>query len=212
MPIDIEIVPSPNYSDRKGYDVVGSVIHGTGDGPQWNPVRWMTMSESGVSAQCCIERDGDIIRLVRFNKCAWHAEPAEWLYKGEMDSDVNEYTIGIELSNASLLTRKGDDFYWTQGRRLLPYTGLDPVEATLVYDDGQKIHGWWEPYTNAQLDALQELLLHLARIGYKKAAGNLVGHEEVGMPLGRKKDPGPLFPWDRFNRKTSRRTKGVLAA
>lgn len=191
--------------------MVGSVVHGTGDGPQWNPVKWMSMPESGVSAHFSIERDGDVSRLVRLTKCAWHAEPAEWLYKGESDGDVNEFTIGIELPNASLLTRKGDDFYWTQGRRLLPYYGLDPVEATLVYDDGQKLHGWWEPYTDAQIDSLQELLLHLAKIGYREAASNLIGHEEIGMPLGRKRDPGPLFPWERFRRTTPRRTNGVLA-
>ena len=172
----------------------------------------MTMKESGVSAQVCIPRNGEIIKLVDFNDTAWHAEPAEWLYDGEIDSDVNEYTIGIELSNASLLTKRGDYFWWTQGCRLLPYTGLDPVEATLRYDDGPKIHGWWEPYTNAQLDSLQELLLHLVKLGYKDAATNLVGHEEVGMPLGRKKDPGPLFPWERFNRATGRRTQSIIAA
>ena len=205
----IHVNESPNFASRKGYGVVGTVVHVTGDGLGWNPVKWMTMKESGVSCHFHIDRDGKATRLVKLTDCAWHAEPAEWDYHGETDSDVNEYSIGVELSNALLLRKKAGEFYWEQGRRLLPYRGPTPVEASLVYENGNTIEGYWEPYAEAQIQALHELIEKLKSIGYESAAGNLVGHEEIAVPMGRKIDPGPLFPWAEFGR-TERRTLAAM--
>lgn len=52
-----------------------------------------------------------------------------------------------------------------------------------------------EPYTEAQLVALEQLLAWLKSIGYD-AADNLLGHNEIAPD--RKIDPGKHFPWDRF--------------
>lgn len=211
--IDIEHIPSPNFSSREGMDVTGTVIHFTADGPEWNPVKWLTMEAARASAHFVIERDGDIFRLVKLSKKAWHAGVSEMLYKDEMESDAGRFTIGIELANAGLLHRKDDGFYWQDGRGdLRPYKGPAPQFASLVFDNHTTVRGWWEPFPDAQMDALQELLRHLKTIGYGDAAHNLVGHEEIGMPLGRKIDPGPLFPWARFSRKTACRTVSCVSA
>lgn len=60
-------------------------------------------------------------------------------------------------------------------------------------DDPQIAAGQIEAFTNAQYDALERLL------GFLQARHEikfLVGHDEIA--LGRKKDPGPLFKWNRF--------------
>lgn len=211
MVLDVEFVPSPNYSSRGGLEVIGTVIHYTADGPGWNPIKWLTMTEARASAHYVIERDGDISRLVKLTKKAWHAGVSEMDYHGEINSDASRFTIGIELQNAGLLVEQKGDLFWEGGRVLHPWDGADPIKARLRYDNAREIEGWWEPYTDAQIDSLQELLLHFAHIGYQEAATNLIGHEEIAMPFSdRKKDPGPLFPWGRFSRKLKRRTEGQL--
>ena len=63
-----------------------------------------------------------------------------------------------------------------------------------------------EPYTEAQLDALVGLLQHL-QASYP-ALANVAGHEDLDLDevdasddptikVRRKRDPGPLFPWQR---------------
>ena len=176
------------------------------------------MEASQASAHYVIDRDGDISRLVKLTKKAWHAGRSEMMYKGEMTRDANLFTIGIELANCGLLIDDGNenpsDFWWEAGRTQKDYRGPDPVKALLRYDNGHEIDGWWEPFPNEQIDAVQALLRRMASIGYQKAASNLVGHEEVAMPFSkRKRDPGPVFPWDKFSRKSDRRTEGhILAA
>ena len=213
--MDIDFVPSPNYSSRGGLDVVGTVIHYTADGPEWNPIRWLCMPEAQASAHYVIERDGDIARLVRLTKKAWHAGTSLWDYKGAPRRDVSAYTIGIELANCGLLVEEGGDFFWQIGRGdLRPYRGPDPVQAMLRYEGGQEVSGWWEPYDDRQMDSLQALLRRLAGLGYQDAVSNLVGHEEIAGPdlrPGRfKMDPGGVFPWDRFRRKTSKSTSSLI--
>ena len=137
---------------------------------------------------------------------AWHAGVSEMLIDGEMEGNANLFTIGIELANHGFVQKIGDEFYYSLGRTLKKYRREPPEQGTLIYDNSSEISGWWEPYPDPQMDALQDLLRRLTRAWHADAASNLIGHEEIGMPLGRKKDPGPLFPWDRFSRQTERRT------
>ncbi len=48
--------------------------------------------------------------------------------------------------------------------------------------------------------ALKKLVKYLYNL-YKRPL-TLVGHEDIAMPLGRKTDPGPLFPWHEFRMTT----------
>jgi N-acetyl-anhydromuramyl-L-alanine amidase AmpD len=129
---------------------------------------------------------------------------------GEVLSDPNQFTIGIELANWGPLVSDGSAFWGQIGSTMFPYEGLTPKKAKLTYPDiGKVISCYWEPYPELQIEALLWLLSELRKEGYEDAVNNLAGHEEVAMPLGRKMDPGPLFPWERLGR-TSERTEGEL--
>lgn len=197
----IDQIPSPNHSSRKGRDVVATVIHYTAAGSHRGSIRWFQMPEARASAHFVVARDGHVTQMVDLARKAWHAGNSEYPYQGEMTRDVNKFSVGIELANCGMLVPEPDNrsgYAWAAGRKLIAYRGPQPVYGTLKYDDGQIVDGWWEPYPNAQMDALQALLRHIKAAGYPEAASGLVGHEEVCMPLGWKRDPGPVFPWDRF--------------
>lgn len=204
----IPFVESPNFSERKFPNVCGIVIHYTAGGSAKGSIDWLCNPQSRASAHYVISRSGDVAQLVRLKDKAWHAGVAEMEVDGEMLSDPSRFTIGIELANHGLLQKIGSSYFYEIGREIRPYKRTAPEFAELVYDSGLVASGWWEPYPDAQIDALQQLLVKISEMpDYKAAAENLIGHEEIGMPLGRKKDPGPLFPWKRFVHKTERRTR-----
>jgi N-acetylmuramoyl-L-alanine amidase len=204
----IPFVASPNFGSRDDCEIYGCVIHYTAGGSALGTVRWLADPMSRASAHFVVSRDGSVTQLVCTEVKAWHAGISEMEYQGEMTSDASRFTIGIELANHGYLHRDGDRFLYEIGRELKTYRREQPIEMALRYYDGRLLAGWWEPYPDAQIDALQTLLLQLSA-QYGEAAGNVIGHEEIAMPLGRKRDPGPLFPWERFSRRAPRRTNAV---
>lgn len=204
---DIPFVSSPNFSSRRGLETTGTLLHYTAGGRASGSVRWLCNPAARASAHFVFARSGRNTQLVDLAMKAWHAGISESDYMGEMTSDVSRFTIGVELANHGCLQRDGDRFLYEIGRELRPYHGPEPVKATLLYDNGPRVPGWWEPFADDQLDALQAFLRKIANKLGAHVAHNLIGHDEVAMPLGRKRDPGPLFPWDRFSRATKRRVR-----
>ena len=190
MTDDLGIVhcPSPNHSSRHGYDVTGTIIHYTGAGSAKGSVSWMRNPTSKVSSHYEISRQGGIYKLVELDRAAWHAG----------DLHLNKTTIGIELANHGYLVKDGKRFYYDLGKRRFRYRGPPPVHAVLRYESGLEFEGWWEPYPEAQLCALGCLIAYLRSTPYRRALERIYGHSELAEPPGRKKDPGPLFPWNLF--------------
>lgn len=213
----IPLVLSPNRSSRKGQAIIGTVIHYTASKPGTRgDIAWLCDPRASASAHFVVDRAGPVTQLVPLDEAAWHAGASEMrLVGGKVLKGCNLFTIGIELDNLGWLQKDEDGEGWSfeEGNELKPYTGPTPIHAALVYDGGQRVEGWWEPFPDAQLEALAKLLLMLAEAGYKDAAHNLVGHEEVALPFAtRKRDPGGAFPWERFARKLPRRTSVDLLA
>lgn len=195
--------PSPNQSHRTGTAPPSLlVVHYTGALGDMGSQRWLRMVESEASAHAIITRTGAVTLLVPLDRAAWHAGASEW--KGERG--VNRFSIGVELCNAGLLAKvppsadkaqdkAPDEFILAGSRSERPYYGPPPVEATLALRDGSTVTGWWEPYAEEQLAALERLIEDLRTAGYVL---ELAGHDEIALPIGRKIDPGPAFPWARF--------------
>ena len=201
-------IESPNYSDRAGAPIDLVVLHYTASGSAQGTARWFADPISRVSAHFVLGRQGELIQCVALKDAAWHCGVADVVLSGEAYSNCNQRSIGIELANCGLLEQVGGSWTYPVGDEHWPYLGGEPQEAGMIYDNGVAIEGHWEPYPEAQIDALQRLLWKLNEL-HPTAVQNLIGHEEIAMPLGRKKDPGPLFPWERFSRKLGRRTKRV---
>ncbi len=106
-----EFIVSPNFSERpEGVDPSLIVVHNISLPPgrfggdfikqffvnslnsELHPY-FKEISDLRVSSHLLIERDGNIIQFVEFNKSAWHAGVSE--YEGQ--KDCNDFSIGIEL-------------------------------------------------------------------------------------------------------------------
>lgn len=204
---------SPHHSSRGGRSISGVVMHYTAGGSAASSVNWLQDERSRVSAHFVISRKGEIYQCVDIEHAAFHAGHAEMpMSTGETENHVNLRTIGIELANWGSLKKNLDgSFYGKIGSRFFHYHGIPPMKATLEYDTGEIISGWWEPYPDRQIDSLHEVLDYIVEQCGPNVADWQCGHEDIAMPLGRKSDPGPLFPWERLSRRV-RRTKSIIEA
>ena len=91
--------------------------------------------------------------------------------------------IGVEIVNWGKLTKRDDQFYTYTGKL---YRGPKPIESGGAY---------WEPYTNAQYQAVVRLTTAL--LG-KYEIQHVTGHSDIATPRGRKTDPGGAFDWQRI--------------
>jgi N-acetylmuramoyl-L-alanine amidase len=192
---------SPNFSSRKGAHVLATTIHFTAAMSARGSVSWLCTPASQASAHALIDRDGTIVEMVPLQYAAWHAGVAELTDGALAYHDPKLVTIGVELANCGRLVVRDGTFECGTGG---VYTTPDPVYGLLWYPDETVAEGVWEPFPEAQLAALEQYLQYVDSLGYHDAATNCVGHDEIARPWGRKQDPGPLFPWDRFPRKTTR--------
>lgn len=172
---------SPNKS--AGIQQKFLLIHYTAGVSAESSVAWLCNPQAKASAHLVIGRDGSIAQLVRFDERAWHAGESQWgLLKG-----LNQYSIGIELDNEGLLTRRGDG-KWVFGKTVI---ADDQVILAPHRLDPAAVQRGWKAYPQVQLDVLQEVAaaLHAA---YQFEA--ILGHDDVAWP--RKSDPGPAFPME----------------
>jgi N-acetylmuramoyl-L-alanine amidase len=205
----VPFCPSPNHSSRERRKIVGLIVHYTAWGAGRGTASWLRNPGSKCSAHFVVSRDGFGEQLVPLNRAAWHAGVSEAPYFDEMESDANLFTIGVELANYGRLIEDRQGGLWVrEGQKQLRFRGA-AQEATLIFDSGKDVPGFWEEYTEKQVFWLESLMTLLAEAGYDLY---MMGHEEVAMELGRKTDPGPLFPWGRFERwrKHPRRTESVV--
>lgn len=202
-------VPSANQSTRSGPPVALGVLHYTGAGNGRATAQWLATREARRSYHLLIDRLGAVFQLVPFTSKAWHAGISECTHPDtrETEGDVNQWSIGIAFANWGLLYRdKAGRFYGRLGGTLVDYRHAQPIQRTLTFDNGAEAPGWWEPYTDAQIRSGAAVCRKLLELGWVKG---FTGHEGIGMPLGRKLDPGPLFPWGRIPHRLPPRTAAI---
>lgn len=90
-----DVVPSPNFDDRKGGPPDILLLHYTGMTTGNAALARLTAAESKVSAHYVVFEDGRIVQCVPEDKRAWHAGVSSWA--GE--TDINSRSVGIEIVN-----------------------------------------------------------------------------------------------------------------
>lgn len=172
-------VASPNYSRGKTLTPDYIVIHYTAGSSAEASIRWLCNTKAKASAHVVIGRDGEITQLVNFNKVAWHAGRSAWDDK----TNLNGYSIGIELDNAGILHQQGNSWATWFGRTMADDEVLVATHRNRSNEAG------WHTYTEAQIEACRDLCSALVD---KYPIKEILGHEDISPQ--RKTDPGPAFP------------------
>lgn len=135
-----------------------------------------------ASVHFVIEIDGSIEQQVPANRRAGHA--GQSTFQGR--SDVNAFSIGIELVNPGRMTRSGFGGAVSWWGKDFGYSEFKLVDLTT------KEHGAgvWMPYPEAQIAALMGLLQALFEA--VKTLRDITTHWYISP--GRKIDTNPLFP------------------
>lgn len=135
--------------------------------------------QGNASAHLVLGRDGSIVQLAPFNVVTWHAGVSQW--NGLVG--MNQYSIGIEMDNAGMLTQVGNQYRAWFGKT---YPNSEVMLAEHKHGGGVKP---WHAYTEAQIARALELAeLLVTHYGLE----DVLGHEDIAPH--RKTDPGPAFP------------------
>ena len=159
------------------------VYHYTASTTLESAVNTLANSKVKACAHLVIGDNATIIQLVPFNKITWHAGESKWRDR----TDLNKYSIGIEIRNAGYLTKSGTIYRTVYG------TQVPKEEVIYAQHRNEKASRYWEVYKEKQLAVIKEiseLLIDVYDIKF------MLGHEEVAP--GRKTDPGPAFPLDKL--------------
>jgi N-acetylmuramoyl-L-alanine amidase len=177
--------PSPNHGGVMQPKIL--VLHYTAIDSASSAIATLTDGDASnrVSVHLVLDKDGAATQLLPLNVVGWHVGKSA--YHGQ--NGCNNFAIGIEQVNAGVLNKMADGTFRTQ-------LGKHPVPASEVLHAQHRItHGWayWADYPDEQVQAAIEIgaALHAA---YKLT--DVVGHEDVATPPGRKVDPGPAYPLD----------------
>lgn len=133
-----------------------------------------------------INRDGSITQLVPFKGATRHVGVSRW----KDLSNLNAHSIGIELANQGRLSREGNRWVYGSGRPVPDEMVLEVRNPNTGETEG------WERFTDAQLDTATALVMALKR--HYPTITDVVGHQNVSIPVGRRNDPGPAFPMEKF--------------
>lgn len=175
---------SKTYADAGGIlDTL--IMHYTAGRSALSSANYLSKPNVKASAHLVVGRDGNIYQLVPFDKVAWHAGVSS--YGGR--SGFNKYSIGIEMDNAGILTKAGNQYQaWFGGK----YPEDEVIQATHRNETSPR---YWQTYTTQQLEVVQEVAeLLVAEYSLK----SILGHEEIAP--NRKQDPGPAFDLDTFRK------------
>ncbi len=161
------------------------VVHYTVSGDLRGTVRWLCNPKARASAHVVVGRDGELDAVVPFDRVAWHAGASS--YKGV--TGLNSHSIGIELVNWGPLKQNDTT------RSFSPVTGQQLISPDDVFTgkhkNGSVQNSFWQKYPGEQIAALDQLLGEL--FSDFPSLREIVGHDDICVPAGRKTDPGPAL-------------------
>lgn len=151
------------------------VMHYTASATAESAIRQLTGDDQAfVSAHVVVDRDGSVTQLVPFERQAWHCGESIWRGKPR----CNTFSIGIELVNPGYATLT--DSFEVQG-----------WECVIArHKSGGPIRSWYA-YPQVQIEAAAAIVRAIM-ISYPTVK-EIVGHDDVCVPVGRKTDPGPAM-------------------
>ena len=179
---------SPNHGEYLS-EKIFIVMHYSSDPDFPTTISRFLDDRSQMSAHVLIGRQGEVTQFVPFDTAAWHAGISSWgSYK-----NLNRYSVGIELENAGMLQRSGNQWVSSQGKVYSDQEVLVSAHKTLP----GVVYGWHK-YTEIQIKTAAEVVAELLRVyGFRE----IVGHEDISPK--RKWEPGPAFPMDHFREMVS---------
>ncbi len=137
------------------------------------------------SAHLVIDPEGLVYQLAPLSERTWHAggKSSKWRGRG----NVNGRSIGIEIVNYGPLDERRGKLYDWVGH-------MQPFQVAAKDIEGD----FWEFYPEPQILAVEDITRELIKQFPVLAEGRdrLTGHKHVDPT--RKRDPGPLFPWNRI--------------
>jgi len=138
---------------------------------------------SEVSAHLLIARDGRVIQFLPFTAVSFHAGTSWW----ERDTDLNRYSIGIELDNAGILKETPEGWM----RKGVPISEEDVLVTQHWRDFKPK---GWHRFTKIQENVAEKIIKALMEHYGDTETIELLGHDDVN--LATRLDPGPAFPME----------------
>jgi N-acetylmuramoyl-L-alanine amidase len=178
---------TPNRGDKFAPGLPDTVvIHFTAGSDAKSAIKTLTDPNAKASAHLVVGRDGSITQLVPFDTVAWHAGKSA--YDGRVG--LNAFSLGIEIDNAGRLEKQGEKYFSWFGREYPADQVFQGVHRN------ESVSSYWHRYQEQDIAIVRELCALLIRAYPIK---QILGHEEIAP--GRKTDPGPAFPLDRFREK-----------
>ncbi len=172
--VTLRVLPNDHEMPRFPARIEGILVHYTAVSTQ-SCVNTFRNLAYQVSAHYLVDPDGNVICFSDPALRTHHAGLGSW--RGR--KDVNAWTLGIEIANFG---------YVEKGKG---YEEQD-LSKTITRDgDPRK----WFPFTAPQEDAVRKMLQHFQAY-YEIDPRNVIGHSDSAV--GRKSDPGPLFPSEKF--------------
>lgn len=180
-------VPTRNFAGPYRRPVTLLVMHYTasGLGIAADAAYFADQSKTSASAHLLVGKAGDVIQCVTFDKVAHHAGGSVW--RGQ--HGCNDFSIGIEVDNWGILTKREDGFYHSWSGKVVDKANV--IQARHKHRAGPD---YWETYPEVQLRTLQEITRAILRA--YPSIREVVGHDDIAP--SRKTDPGPAFPLRRF--------------
>lgn len=134
--------------------------------------------------------------LLHFDAASNSTSAVNWLTQ-----KASGVSADLHITKAGYVTQmaKFNQITWHAGRsEWNGFTNLNRYAIGIEQENMGMVKGAYQDWTEVQIQKCIEVCKALVK-AYPSIT-DILGHEEVAMPRGRKDDPGPKFPMDRVRR------------